>query len=255
MKGSNMRMRSCLILFVLVGGIFLISARSPDAEDEYYSIQIASHGTLESAQRQFRILKKRLPDDDLAYLRVEKIGDLFSVRLGRFNDKESALSLLNRLRPQLPGAVILKVPIKDANIIDIYGEGLPADLKEPRPRETREAKPSGSPKKDDGTAGGTSPVFSRSVIKGTVLESRVAPSGLTCSGSKGVLYLIMVYVEEVEDVANYENFLRDKKDRSLSFFTGEAPAALSGKRIKAIVEYRGDKRCRLYWIEDIVIIP
>ncbi len=57
------------------------------ASQTILTIQIGSFDDLPSAERQFDLIKQGLQDKDLEYLRIEKIGASYSVRLGKFNDR------------------------------------------------------------------------------------------------------------------------------------------------------------------------
>jgi hypothetical protein len=99
------------------------------------------------------------------------------------------------------------------------------------------------------------PVSNMTVIIGKVLKNSVAPAGSHCLGSGDVLYLMVISLKDTEDVPGYENFLRDVKGRTMAFFTAQKPSnELQGKKIRALVMYKGDRSCRLYWIEDIEIV-
>ena len=229
------------------------------------------------------MLKKKLKKTDLDHLRVEQIGRLYPVRLGRFGDRESAVSFLKRLTPHLPRAIVLKVPIKEENILAVYGQTSsvppkteqrqpgPDTLSTDRPAveessplieqtgktapEQKMKKPQ-QPGKERGTGTEVPEASNKSIVSGIVLESTVMPSNFPCMGSKGSLYRLIVRIEEAEDVAGYENFLWDKRGQSMSFFTNESqPAELLSRRIKATVAYKGDRACRLYWIEEIEAGP
>ena len=112
-----------------------------------------------------------------------------------------------------------------------------------------EKAPKNAPARDE------APPSNMTVIKGTVLKSSVASAGSHCMDSGDVLYLMVISLKETEDVPGFENFLWDAKGRTMAFFTNEKPAReLQGKKIKALVTYKGDRTCRLYWVEGIEII-
>jgi hypothetical protein len=107
----------------------------------------------------------------------------------------------------------------------------------------------------DTEAGEGVPESNMSVIRGIVLKNSVAPAGSHCMGSGDVLYRMVISLKEIEGVAGYENFLRDMKGRTMTFFATEKPSdELKGKKIRAVVTYKGDRSCRLYWIEGIEIV-
>ena len=101
---------------------------------EFYTLQTGSFTTREQAWQEFDRLrhKKNIP---LAWLRLEKIQDFYTVRLGKFGDKNSALGLWQSLRKQMP-VKLLQAYIKPARIIKIWGarsEITPADSSSAKP--------------------------------------------------------------------------------------------------------------------------
>jgi hypothetical protein len=129
-----------------------------------------------------------------------------------------------------------------------YGEGMSYRAQaENSPQ--REKAPKGTEAGDEG------PESNMSIIRGIVLKNSVAPAGSHCMGSGDVLYRMVISLKEIEGVAGYENFLRDMKGRTMTFFATEKPSdELKGKKIRAVVTYKGDRRCRLYWIEGIELV-
>jgi len=82
-----------------------------------YTIQTGSFVNIEGAQEQFDSLIKILNREDNRYLRIEKIGNIYSVRIGSFNGYTSAKRFLLAMKPQLKSAIILKAFIKEDRII------------------------------------------------------------------------------------------------------------------------------------------
>jgi hypothetical protein len=95
----------------------------------------------------------------------------------------------------------------------------------------------------------------KSILKGTVTEYCLISSSLLGIAPDQVLYKLVICVEETQDVEDYENFLRDKPGQSVTFYTKtKPPFEVYGKRIKALVEYRGDERGGLFWIKQIEVL-
>ncbi len=82
-----------------------------------YTIQTGSFVNIEGAQKQFNSLIKILNEEDNNYLRIEKIGKVYSVRVGSFNDHATAKSFLMATKSPLNMAIILKAFIKEDRII------------------------------------------------------------------------------------------------------------------------------------------
>lgn len=95
------------------------------AEHQYthrtvYTIQTGSFMSMVAAQKQFDSITERLSGKALDYLRIEKIGNIYSVRLGKFDDYISAAGFLETVRPRLSEVLILKAFIKDDRIVRLY---------------------------------------------------------------------------------------------------------------------------------------
>ncbi|MEK7846747.1 MAG: hypothetical protein AAB257_07280 [Nitrospinota bacterium] len=95
----------------------------------------------------------------------------------------------------------------------------------------------------------------KAVIEGTVSGYCLESSAIEGIRPEQVLYKIVISVEEVMDVEDYPNFLRDKKGESVIFYSKfKQPPEIFGKRIKAVVEYKGDERGGLFWIKALEVI-
>ncbi len=66
-----------------------------------------------------------LDEEKLGYLRIEKVGEYYAVRLGRFQDYVSAREFLQDIRPKFPRAFVLKAYIIDERtIVRLYRDGI-----------------------------------------------------------------------------------------------------------------------------------
>ncbi len=101
------------------------------ASEQYYTIQIGSFIRIERAQNQFESLKQKL--DYLNYLRIEKVGNYYAVRLGKYNDKAKGEQLLRSIKILYPSAVILKAYINDNPITKLHVGVSPVDKTEEQP--------------------------------------------------------------------------------------------------------------------------
>jgi hypothetical protein len=93
------------------------------ASQGIYTIQTGSFLEIERAQKQFDSVVQVLNEKELDYLRIEKVGKYYSVRLGKFLDYASAEGFLQALEPQFAETIVLKANIKDDRIIRIYEVG------------------------------------------------------------------------------------------------------------------------------------
>lgn len=101
-------------------------------EPAFYTIQTGSFTDIKSAQRQFDSIVKKLDEEERSFLRIEKIGKYYSLRLGKFKDHATADEFLRIGRSQLKGAIILKAYIIEDRLIKIYTkDSVPSDMSTP----------------------------------------------------------------------------------------------------------------------------
>ena len=69
------------------------------------------------------------------------------------------------------------------------------------------------------------------------------------------LYKIVVRVEAVEDRGDAPNFLQGKEGQEISFWSrNRLDPGLFGKKVKVLVEYRGDERGGMFWLKRVKIM-
>ena len=107
--------RALLFYFVLVFIPLNLYAEEP----VFHTIQTGSFTDITSAQKQFDSIVKRLNKQEVSFLRIEKIGKFYSLRLGKFEDYAAAHEFLQTNKSQLKGAIILKAKIIEDRIIRI----------------------------------------------------------------------------------------------------------------------------------------
>lgn len=95
---------------------------SLDAQIEFYTVQVGSYTRLAEAKRAYSDLEWLLPSDLRGYLRIENIQHYYTVRAGRFDNNNSADSLLSVIREYYSSAIILKAYIKEERLERIYLE-------------------------------------------------------------------------------------------------------------------------------------
>ncbi len=91
------------------------------AQQGYYTIIAGTYRLRANAENDYKSLQKSIPD--APFLRVEKNGEFYTVRVGRSLDKSGAERLLPRVRSQFKDARILTAFYKPARIIKISGTG------------------------------------------------------------------------------------------------------------------------------------
>ena len=87
-----------------------------------YTIQTGSFTNVPKAQEQFHYLINELENDELNFLRIEKIGKFNAVRLGSFENYGNAEEFLNTVKPRVSNAIIMKAYIKEQRIIQQFVE-------------------------------------------------------------------------------------------------------------------------------------
>jgi hypothetical protein len=89
-----------------------------------YTIQAGSTISMTDAQKQFDSISRLLNEKELDFLRIEKIGNYHTVRLGKFEDYAAAENLLKAIKSRLSTAIIMKAYIKNERIILLYKDSL-----------------------------------------------------------------------------------------------------------------------------------
>jgi hypothetical protein len=82
-----------------------------------YTIQTGSFTYIHYARDRFNSIAEELNDQELDHLRIEKVGEFNTVRLGKFEDLQSAGEFLSSIKSRLAEAIILNAYIKDQRII------------------------------------------------------------------------------------------------------------------------------------------
>ncbi len=138
MLNINYRLIICFILFLFVSFTPLTSFTA----QIIYTIQTGSFDDVKPAQNQFDSIVQELNEKQLDYLRIEKIGNFYSVRLGKFEDNAAAEKFLGEVKPHLPTAIVRDAYFIEERIVKTYK---PSSLKgKPKVEE----KPISSPMPD-----------------------------------------------------------------------------------------------------------
>ncbi len=109
---SSRNIKSCLAiasfltlsLFLLFLPLHTYASKSPPTK---YTIQAGSFTDIAHAHEQFDSITQQLNEKELDYLRIEKVGKFYSVRLGKFEGYSTAKEFLQAIKPQLSTAIIL----------------------------------------------------------------------------------------------------------------------------------------------------
>jgi hypothetical protein len=199
---------------------------------EIFSVQVGNYQKLKNTEKQCNALRRKIDPTHLEDWRIEKNGPRYAVRVGQFNQEKQARKLLIRIKQTLPQAFLWKGDYKKSQIVRRYG---PTSLREKKEPELPE-----------------SPLeIRRAILWGTVLESSPLtgnPLGLV---PEKEISRVMVRVEKSEAVKGYPNFLQDKETEEITLFSEiRRPFFIPAQRIRALVEYQGDKYKRFFWIKQ-----
>jgi hypothetical protein len=247
---------------------------------EIYSVQIGSYQKIKNAEAQCRSLRRMFEPASLEALRIEKKGPNYAVRIGRFGQEKPARQLLSRVKKAFPHSFLWKGEYNKAHWVRLY-EPAPFRQKNEPPSTSGPSRPpsplgsgeagreslvtaSGKPPEAEPPARGrgttpdnknSSPESSleirRAIIWGTVLESSPLtgnPLGLV---PEKEISRVMVRVEKSEAVKGYPNFLKDKETEEIILYSEVRHSFfIPSQKIKALVEYQGDKYKRIFWIKQ-----
>ncbi len=110
------------LLIIILKVFFLLSLIPSDSNacSSLYTVQLGSFHKLAPAQKQFNDIMHKLKEENLMYLRVEKIGKFYPVRAGLFKDRAGAEKLLDNVKSFIPSAIILKACFINERISNMY---------------------------------------------------------------------------------------------------------------------------------------
>ncbi len=116
-------MRNIILYLMIPLAFFVVLVFLPVnsyAKESAYTIQSGSFLELAPAEKQFDLLKKGLKDENIDYLRVEKIGRYYSVRLGKFKNKAEAEKSLHLVKRHVAAAMTMKSYFIKERMIKLY---------------------------------------------------------------------------------------------------------------------------------------
>jgi hypothetical protein len=183
-----------------------------------YSVQVGIFQKIRNAENQCQVIQRMIEPAHLEALRIEKKDPHYAVRIGQFSQEKPA-------RPEKP---------------------LDKELS-PKGRDTIREEKTSFPESPPGTL--------RSILWGTVLESSpLAGNPLGLVPEKEITR-VMVRVDKSEAVKGYPNFLQEKETEEIILYSEtRQPFFLPAQKIRALVEYQGDKYKRFFWIKQAEMI-
>ncbi|MDA8123714.1 MAG: hypothetical protein M0009_00800 [Deltaproteobacteria bacterium] len=231
-----------LIIAVLVLLFFCVS--SLGAEEIWYRIQLSAWKELSSATNHFNALKATLAKEECQSLRLEKVNRdnspyRYGVYVGMFREKSEALRSLQKYRTLAPKAFVFGSSRKPEELVlACSGDGGTG------------FSPTGGGSEESFPAGSENPNLA--LLRGKVIESTSVEPGLLGLDADKALYRVVVFVDAIEGVPGHPNYLIGKNQQYVTFFTeNPLPADLSGKKIAARAQYRGNRYGMHFWIEAV----
>ena len=85
-----------------------------------YTVQVGSFDDLESAIRLYDSIINDFTTADLAYLRIEKVGQYYAVRIGQFGERTHAEIFHEKIRLYLSTAIMMQAYIKKERIKKLH---------------------------------------------------------------------------------------------------------------------------------------
>ena len=119
---SIQKIKACLaITSLLISLIFLVFLpQNTYASQSIHTIQTGSFNSAADAQKHYDLIVQRLRKNELNFLRIEKIGKFYAVRLGKFENYSDSEKLYRAVKTYISKAVIMKAYIKNERIIKLY---------------------------------------------------------------------------------------------------------------------------------------
>jgi len=96
---------------------------APGAREEHtvYTVQAGSYAYRINAEKKYEALAQTMHGADLDKLRIEKVGQYYTVRLGSFDHYVTAMKFLNAIGSDLSSAIVLEAYIKNDRIVAQHG--------------------------------------------------------------------------------------------------------------------------------------
>lgn len=254
-----------------------LSAETQPETKHFYTVVISTFKSLGNAVRVYDRVLPRLGEDDRAYLRIDRISERFSVRVGRFDEKERAEAFLARTKGFLPNARIMLSPFEESLHVRRYGRGASqssaespspaktttppaADKTTPPPKareQTDPQMPSQKQKEVSRPSAGLMPAHGQTVTGKGMVKAVIAAVNPVSSASLNILpdrtlYRVVIKVIEADDIPGHPHILKERIGQDVTCFSlVEIRPDSVGMKIRGLVEYRGDERSRLFWISGV----
>ncbi|MBL7032012.1 MAG: tetratricopeptide repeat protein [Nitrospira sp.] len=100
--------------------LLVFSPQSTYASQSIYTIQTGSFPGATEAGQQYDFIMNKLNKQEIDYLRIEKVGKFYAVRLGKFENYPDSEKLYRAVKIHVSKAVIMKAYMKNERIIKLY---------------------------------------------------------------------------------------------------------------------------------------
>jgi tetratricopeptide (TPR) repeat protein len=121
MNTNTLKIKPLLALFVFSILIIILSLPlNSFAAELIHTIQVASSISEKDTLKYYEDIQQVLSEKELEYLRIEKVGKYYTVRLGKHKDINSIKKFLQSIKSRIPTAIIMKSYIKEERIIKSY---------------------------------------------------------------------------------------------------------------------------------------
>lgn len=119
----NVRRTKYILLFLMILAVFVlwtqIMAQAADKPATVYTLQVASHKDVQSAEQEFAALKQKVSREHLDFMRIERIGKYYSLRIGKFDNRDGAEQLFNIIKSDIPSAVVMDAYFIEKRIVKL----------------------------------------------------------------------------------------------------------------------------------------
>lgn len=109
-----------LTRWLVIPFLFMIFPLAASSSQLIYTIQTGSFTRVATAQKQFDELIQKISAEDLEFLRIEKIGSYYSLRVGKFKERAGSEEVYKKIKAEMPDAIIMDAYIKDKRIVRLY---------------------------------------------------------------------------------------------------------------------------------------
>ena len=101
---------SFFFVFLIVLSLFYSSVCAEE-QPQFYTIQAGSYAGEQGALHQYQELADILPESQRAFLRVEKVGRYYTVRVGKFENRDESVDFVTQAEQNLSNVIILQAYI------------------------------------------------------------------------------------------------------------------------------------------------